>query len=100
MAKFLLTLFGGVSIIIGGFSFGFGFLSGPNYILMGWGSGMLLAGAPLLGFANVIELLERIAINTQKTGTPVAANPQTGQRIDPAVTKFFEQTGRSTPKTR
>lgn len=97
MAKFLLTLFGGISIIIGGFSFGLGFLSGPNYILMGWGAGMLLAGAPLLGFANVIELLERIAINTQKTGAPNATNPQTGQRIDPAVTKFFEQTGRAAP---
>lgn len=64
MAKGLLRFFGVISVLCGFIAIVFGFLSGPIYVAIAWGTGMLLAGAPLLGFAYGLELLEDIAKNT------------------------------------
>lgn len=65
MAKGLLRFFGLISIVIGFASLGLGVLTGVGFlIILPWSVGLLLAGAPLLGFAYVIELLEDIAKNT------------------------------------
>lgn len=65
MAKGLLRFFGFLSVIcgIGGIAAGI-LTGGVMYAALAWGVGMLLAGAPLLGFAYALELLEDIARNT------------------------------------
>jgi len=65
MAKGLLRFFGVVSVFVGFCAIGFSFVSGAGmFALLPWGVAMLLAGAPLLGFAYGLELLEDIARNT------------------------------------
>lgn len=67
MAKAILRLFGGASILIGLLTIVVGLLT-PNgaglIITVPIGAGFLISGAPLLGFAQVIALLEQIARNT------------------------------------
>lgn len=70
MAKALLAFFGGVSILTG-FAIIYVTLNekADAVTVIGFyiGGGFLAAGAPLLGFARVITLLERIERNTQKS---------------------------------
>lgn len=87
MAKGLLRFFGGASVLLGFVALGWGFAHNGNLIAMSWGGGMLLAGAPLLGFAQVITLLEQIARNTRMGPTP----DQPEHPVDPAVAEFFRR---------
>lgn len=79
MAKSILKFFGGASILVGLLIIGLGFDrrdGGSAFVALLAGSGFLVAGAPLLGFARVIELLEQIAANT---GSPLAPKARTTQ---------------------
>ncbi|MEZ0169931.1 hypothetical protein [Microvirga sp. TS319] len=79
MAKGLLRFFGVVSVILGIGAILFGVLSGTMMIMVPWGIGLLLAGAPLLGFAEALELLADIAKNTSPVrphAAPEAPQPQ------------------------
>ena len=73
MAKGILKLFGGLSILAGLLTLLAGlflFQGQPGAFAVSFlpiGASLLVAGAPLLGFAQVIELLERIANNTSTT---------------------------------
>lgn len=65
MAKGLLRFFGVISVLCGFVAIGASFLAGSAMLVtLPWGIGMLLAGAPLLGFAYGLELLEDIVRNT------------------------------------
>lgn len=65
MAKGLLRFFGFISVLCGFGAIGFSLVAGSAiFALLPWGVAMLLAGAPLLGFAYGLELLEDIAKNT------------------------------------
>lgn len=76
MAKFILSLFGGLSILIGFIIISLPVLVaalsikdpevvGLSAALSFWfGAGFLLAGAPLLAIARIIELLEQLVRNT------------------------------------
>lgn len=68
MAKLTLQIFGfltvlpGILLILAGLQEKDGF----TFVLsVGLGAGFFLAGAPLLGFARVISLLEKIERNTR-----------------------------------
>lgn len=80
MAKFLLNLFGGGSILIGlliilsGLATASGLGAGIGLYV---GSGLLLFGAPLLGFARVIEVLEEISANTRNVSIEQVARDRT-----------------------
>lgn len=69
MAKNILRVFGflsvlqGIILIVAGLQERDGIAVG---LFVCFGSAFLLAGAPLLGFARVIGLLEKIERNTQK----------------------------------
>ena len=79
MAKSILKFFGGASILVGLLIIGLGFDrrdGGSAFVALLAGSGFLVAGAPLLGFARVIELLEQIAANTGSIPTPRSRMPQ------------------------
>jgi len=65
LAKGLLRIFGFISVLGGFLALVASFVvSGAAMVLLPWGVGMLLGGAPLLGFAYALELLEDIAKNT------------------------------------
>lgn len=68
MAKFLLNVFGGGSILVGVLIIAIGLSTASaagTGVGLYVGSGLLLFGAPLLGFARVIEVLEEISANTR-----------------------------------
>lgn len=90
MAKGLLQFFGGASVLLGFVSLAWGLANNANWIAVSWGAGMLLAGAPLLGFAKVIELLHVIARNTRPAGV-ILAHEDDGRPVDPAVTEFIRR---------
>lgn len=70
MAKGILRLFGGLAILSGLLTLLAGlflFQGQPGAFAVSFlpvGASLLIAGAPLLGFAQVIDLLEQIARNT------------------------------------
>lgn len=69
MAKGILRFFGALAIICGAVTILFGLIGGLGafIVVVPIGAGFLISGAPLLGFAYVIELLEEIARNTKGT---------------------------------
>jgi len=79
LAKHLLSFFGSLSILAG-FLIILGGLLTENGIALSIslyaGGGFLLAGAPLLGFARVIVLLEGIQRNTAFLVPPSPAPPE------------------------
>lgn len=80
MAKHLLSFFGGLSILAGFLTILGGIMTENGFALsisLYAGGGFLLAGAPLLGFARVIELLERIVANTAPALPPPLRKPGT-----------------------
>ena len=93
MARFLLSFFGAVSLLIGSLSLVLGLLLALNDQLIGLGICLLISGAILLGFVRLLDLLEQIAENTKPT---VAASPSADRRrqgIEPAMTEFNEGLG-------
>ena len=76
MAKGILRFFGALAIIAGAMTIVFGLMAGGPYalvVVVPVGAGFLISGAPLLGFAQVIELLEEIARNTRSAPAHVAS---------------------------
>lgn len=93
MAKGLLRFFGFISVLAGFCALAFSILAGPLvFTVAAWGIGMLLAGAPILGFAYALDLLEQIARNTSPP-QPVSHEPPPAEA--PAVTpaELFRPTG-------
>ncbi|HZH10543.1 MAG TPA: hypothetical protein VEZ24_09240 [Microvirga sp.] len=93
MAIGLLRFFGFISVLAGFGALGFSILTGPLvFTVAAWGVGMLLAGAPLLGFAYALELLETISRNT---APPQPASTQPPEVEAPKVTaaELFRPTG-------
>ena len=69
MAKITLRIFGVLTVLPGIALMIVGFTANDAYVFMlsvALGGGFFLAGAPLLGFARVISLLERIEHNTRR----------------------------------
>jgi hypothetical protein len=97
MAKFLLRLFGGGSILLGILSIVGGILTENGIALsiaVYAGSGFLLFGAPLLGFARVISLLEDISANTIGMRRPLnPEDPRHGNHSVASVTRQGEYLG-------
>lgn len=87
-----------VSLVVGAAAMVFGVMAKFDATAISLGAGSLVTGAALTGFATVIELLERVAANTQRPGEPNPVSARTAQRIDPAVTAYFEKTGRNAPQ--
>ena len=70
MAKITLRIFGVLTVLPGILLIVVGFSSKEPIVLLtsiALGSAFFLAGAPLLGFARVITLLERIERNTRRS---------------------------------
>jgi len=82
LAKLILGFFGGLSILTGIIIIVNAVVTGPAEmaaVAFYAGCALLLAGAPLLGFARVIVLLERIERNTAPTLAKPA--PQTLEQM-------------------
>ena len=74
MAKLTLQIFGMLTVVPGICIILAGLASNDAAIVplsLALGSGFFLAAAPLLGFARVISLLERIELNTRREGAPM-----------------------------
>lgn len=73
--------------MLGFVALAWGLANNANWIALSWGAGMLLAGAPLLGFAKIIDLLEDIAHNTGTQGMVTSSS----KLVDPAVAEFVRR---------
>ena len=94
MAKVILSIFGGISAFLGIATIVSALLlryrGWDLSIAVGAGSALLLAAGPLLGLAEIIHLLERIADNTE-------AGSQTHHRVEPTFTVDGQRIGLSSP---
>jgi hypothetical protein len=67
MAKGILRFFGILSLFAGFGGLVLGVLSGAGaLVIVPWAIAMLLAGAPMLALAMIVELLEQIERNTRR----------------------------------
>lgn len=98
MAKGILNVFGWLSIVIGALGSALTIMGGSLLVGLAASFGSLIAGAFMLGFVRVIELLEQIASNARRDASAEPVLPS--RAIDPLVTKLFEerQTGYSSQK--
>ena len=90
MARAILAFFGGFSILLGIVIILVGVRTENGTALtisLGAGSAFLIAGAPLLGFARVIKLLEQIETNTRSASSPRVAPPAQAGSLAPTQSR-------------